>query len=64
MNKFLNEKLDFCGHISTLGAENTVKRGPFKLENNAQKHPKQIQTNFEKVQIRLFRPPKWPQQGC
>ena len=42
MNNFLTENLNFEGHLSTFGDENTPKSGPFKTYNNAQSLPKQL----------------------
>ena len=39
-------------------AENTPRSWPFKVENNAQTLPKQLQNNFEKVQKMTFWTPK------
>ena len=39
-------------------AQITTKSGPFKVENNAQTLPKQLQNNFEKVQKMTFSAPK------
>ena len=58
MSKILIENLDYRGHLSTSRAENIPKSGPFKVENNAQTHPKQLQSNFEKVQKMTFSTPK------
>ena len=58
MSKILTENLDYWGHLSTFGAENTTKSRPFKVENNAQTLPKQLQNNFEKVQKTTFSTPK------
>ena len=52
-------------------AQITTKSGPFKVENNAQTLPKQLQNNFEKIQKMTFsttkmvkndtsNQPKWP----
>ena len=45
-------------------AQITTKSGPFKVENNAQTLPKQLQNNCEKVQKMTFFSPKmvkyWP----
>ena len=54
MSKFLTENLNFRGYLSTFGAENTPKSRPFKVENNAQILPKQLQNNFEKLQKTTF----------
>ena len=35
----LTNKIDFWGHLSTFGAENKPKSGPFKSENNSQTPP-------------------------
>ena len=51
---------NFRDHLSTFKAENTPKSGPFNTTKNPQTLPKQLQNNFEKVQIRLFRTPKLP----
>ena len=58
VSKILSENLDFRGHLSTLGAVNTLKSGPFKAENNALTPPKQLQNNFKKVQNTIFWTPK------
>ena len=58
MSKFLTENFDFLGHLSTFGAENTPKSRPFKVKNNAQTLPNQLQNNFEKVQKTTFSNPK------
>ena len=49
MSTYLTENLNYRGHLWTFEAENTPKSGPFKVENNAQTLPKQLQNNFEKV---------------
>ena len=64
MSIFLIENLNFWGHLSTFGAENTPKSRPFKVKNKAQTLPKQVQNNFEKVDKSTFWPPKWPKHGC
>ena len=64
MSKFLTQNLDFWGHLSTFGAENTRKGWYFKTENNSQILPKQTLKNFEKVQNTAFGTPKWPKHGC
>ena len=46
--KILPQISHFRGHLSTFGAENKPKSGPFKSENNAQTPPEQLQNNFEK----------------
>ena len=43
---------------SIRNGSNITKSGPFKVENNAQTLPKQLQTNFEKVQKMTFSTPK------
>ena len=58
MSKILTKNLDFWGHLSAFRAENTSKSGPFKVKNNAQTLPKQLQNNFEKVQKMTFSTPK------
>ena len=58
MTKILIENLDYLGDLSTFRAENTPKSGHFKVENNAQTLPKQLQNNFEKVQKMTFSTPK------
>ncbi|MEO1808803.1 MAG: hypothetical protein AAFU33_28625, partial [Bacteroidota bacterium] len=58
MSKILTENLDFWGHLSTFGAENTPKSRPFEVENNGQTLPKQLQNSFEKVQKTTFLTPK------
>ena len=57
--QFLTKIFDFRGQISTFRAENTHKSGSFKAENNAYPTSEHLQNNFQKVQIRLFWPPKW-----
>ena len=54
MSHFLTEIFDFWGHLSTFGAENTLKSRPVEAENNAQILPKQLQNNLEKVQKTIF----------
>ena len=39
-------------------AKNTTKSGLFKAEKNAQKLPKQLQNNYEKVQKTIFVTPE------
>ena len=58
MSKHLTENFDFWFYLSTFGAENTTKSMPFKVENNDQTLPKQLQKNFEKVQKMTFLTPK------
>ena len=58
MTKFLTKNLEYRGHLSTFRAKITPKSGPFKVENNAQTLPKQLQNNFEKVQKTVFSTPK------
>ena len=58
MSNFLTENFDFWGYLNTFWAENTPKSRPFKVENNAQTLPKQLQNNFEKVQKTTFSTPK------
>ena len=58
MSLFLTEYFDFRGHLSTFRAEKTPKSRPFKVENNAQTLPKQLQNNFEKVEKTTFSTPK------
>ena len=58
MSLFLTEYFDFRGHLSTFRAEKTPKSRPFKVENNAQTLPKQLQNNFEKVHKMTFLTPK------
>ena len=53
-----DRKSHYWGHFSTFGAENTPKSRPFKVENNAQTLPEQLQNNFEKVQKTTFLTPK------
>ena len=48
MSKFLTEYFDFRGHLSTFRAENNPKSRPFKVENNAQTLPKQLQKKLWK----------------
>ena len=60
MTKFLTKNLEYRGYLSTFRAEITPKSGPFKVENNAQTLPKQLQKNFEKVQKMTFSTPIWP----
>ena len=52
--QILNQNFDFRGHISTFGAENTPKIGPFKTENNAQTTSEHPQNNFQKVKKTTF----------
>ena len=54
VSKNLTENFDALGHLSTFGAENTIKSGPFKTEKNTKTLSKQLQNNFEKVQNRTF----------
>ena len=57
MSKFWTTNFDFHGHLATFRAENTLKSRPFKVKNNAQTLPEQLQNNFEKVQkIDFFDP--------
>ena len=63
MGKILTENLDYWGHLSTFRAENTQKSGPFKTENNVQTLPKQLQTNFEKVEKITFSTAKIAKTG-
>ena len=58
VSKNLTENFDALGHLSTFGAENTIKSGPFKTEKNTKTLSKQLQNNFEKVQNRTFSTPK------
>ena len=55
---FLTQNLNYRGHLWTFEAKNTPKSGPFKVENNAQTLPKQLQNNFEKVEKTTFSTPK------
>ena len=55
VSKNLTENFDALGHLSTFGAENTIKSGPFKTEKNTKTLSIQLQNNFE---IGLFRPKK------
>ena len=52
------KNLNFRGHLSNSGAENTPKSGPLRSKNNALILPKQLQNNFEKVQKMTFLTPK------
>ena len=54
MSKFWTTNFDFHGHLATFRAENTLKSRPFKVKNNAQTLPKQLQNNFEKVRKMTF----------
>ena len=54
VSKKLTENFDALGHLSTFGAENTIKSGPFKTEKNTKTLSKQLRNNFEKVQNRTF----------
>ena len=56
----LTKNLDFPSHLETFWAENNPKNRLYKFKNNAQKFPKQMQNNFEKVQKITFRPSKLP----
>ena len=58
MSKHLTENFDFWFYLSTFGAGNTSKSRPFKVENNPQTLPKQLQNSFEKVQKTTFSTPK------
>ena len=58
MSKILTENFDFWFYLSTFGARNTPKSRPFKVENNPQTLPKQLQNSFEKVQKTTFSTPK------
>ena len=58
MSKILTENFDFWFYLSTFGARNTPKSRPFKVENNPQTLPKQLQNSFEKVQETTFSIPK------
>ena len=58
MSNFLNNNFDFWGHLPTFRAENIPKSRPFKVKNNSQKLPKQLQKLFEKVQKTTFSIPK------
>ena len=58
MSKFWTTNFDFHGHLATFRAENTLKSRPFKVKNNAQTLPEQLQNNFEKVQKTTFSTPK------
>ena len=64
MSKFLTQNLNFQGHLSTFGAQNTPKSRLFEAKNKAQTLPKQVQNNFEKVdfhpKIRPVRPSARP----
>ena len=51
VGNILTENFDFRAHLWTFGAENKPKSGPFKVKNNVQMHPKQLQNNFEKARI-------------
>ena len=54
----LPEFFDFWVHLSTFGAENTDKSGPFKTKKDAQTIPKKPQNNFEEAQKTIFSIPK------
>ena len=63
MSKFWTTNFDFHGHLATFRAENTLKSRPFKVKNNAQTLPEQLQNNFEKVQKTTFSTPKMVKNG-
>ena len=47
-----SKNFNFLGDLSAFGAENQTKSRPFKLENNAQKLPKQLkQKSVHKKEI-------------
>ena len=56
MSNFFPENFYFWGHLSTFGAENTIKSRPLKVENNPETLSK-LQNNFEKLQKTTFSTP-------
>ena len=54
----IDQNLDFRCHLSTFGAENTLKNRPSESKNNALTIPEQLQNNFQKVQKTTFLTPK------
>ena len=58
VSKNLTENFDALGHLSTFGAENTIKSGPFKTGKNTKTLSKQLENNFEKVQNKTFSTPR------
>ena len=54
----VSKNYDFWGLLLTFGAEKTTKSRPFKVENNAQTLPKQLQNNYEKVEKTTFFTPQ------
>ena len=58
VSKKLTENFDALGHLSTFGAENTIKSGPFKTGKNTKTLSKQLENNFEKVKKSTFLTPK------
>ena len=56
--QILTKNLDFGGHLSNSGAENTPKSGPARAKNNAPSNPEQLQKTFPKVQKTTLLNPK------
>lgn len=58
LTKFCTTNFIICNHLSTFPGKNTTKCRPFKLENNVQALPKQLENKFEFVKIVTFFTPK------